>query len=178
LRLTPELRQVILEGSPAERTYVLKHSFLGFALYYFSDYFTYALAPFHKDFAKDCEDLALGKKREVAWVGFKECAKTTFSKMFPYMVNLLQQRRFINYDSYDKSNAESALFDVVLELQTNRKLIGDFGQLFNEDRGDNEKKLKKINKFHHLQRTSRLNLSLLVRVLVDACIKTSARIAT
>jgi len=34
----------------------------------------------------------------------------------------LHQRR-----SYDKSNAESILFDVVMELQTNNLLIADFG---------------------------------------------------
>jgi hypothetical protein len=41
------------------------------------------------------------------------------------------ERLYVNIDCYDKSNAESILFDVVTELQTNDLLIGDFGQLYN-----------------------------------------------
>lgn len=147
MKFTPELRNVVLNGTKEERVYILSHSFLGFALYYFSDYFSYELAQFHKDFAEDCYNMGNGNVKEVVWVGFKECGKTSLAKIFIIWLISYGKRHFINYDSYDKSNAESALFDVVLELQTNRKLISDFGSLFNEERGDNEKKLKKITSF-------------------------------
>lgn len=147
MKLTPELKDVILNGTPDERKYILQHSFMAFSMYYFTDYFTYKPAPFHKDFAHDCEQLAKGDLKEVAWVGFKECAKTSYAKMFVTWNICYAKRHFVNYDSYDKGNAESALFDVVVELQTNRRLIHDFGNLFTEDRDDKEKKLKKVTSF-------------------------------
>jgi hypothetical protein len=57
------------------------------------------------------------------------------------------ERLYVNIDCYDKSNAESILFDVVTELQTNDLLIGDFGQLYNQPRSKDEATLKRISNF-------------------------------
>jgi hypothetical protein len=45
------------------------------------------------------------------------------------------------YGSLDKKIAENALLDISIELQTNEKLIRDFGQLFFDD--SSQKKSKK-----------------------------------
>jgi hypothetical protein len=57
------------------------------------------------------------------------------------------ERLYINVDCYDKSNAESILFDVVTELQTNDLLIADFGQLYNQPRTKDEATLKRVSNF-------------------------------
>lgn len=57
------------------------------------------------------------------------------------------ERRYINVDSYDKTNAESLLFDVVTELQTNQLLIGDYGHLYNQNRTKDEATRKRISDF-------------------------------
>ena len=57
------------------------------------------------------------------------------------------ERLYINVDCYDKSNAESILFDVVTELQTNDLLIADFGQLYNQPRSKDEATLKRVSNF-------------------------------
>jgi hypothetical protein len=57
------------------------------------------------------------------------------------------ERLYINVDCYDKNNAESILFDVVTELQTNSLLVVDFGQLYNKPRTKDEATLKRISNF-------------------------------
>jgi multimeric flavodoxin WrbA len=56
-------------------------------------------------------------------------------------------RRYINVDSFDKSNAEMVLFDVANTLMTNRAIIADYGQLFTRTRNQNEMTLQRIGKF-------------------------------
>jgi hypothetical protein len=53
----------------------------------------------------------------------------------------------VNLDCYDKNNAESILFDVVTELQTNRFLIDDFRHLYNQPRSKDEATQKRISNF-------------------------------
>lgn len=57
------------------------------------------------------------------------------------------ERKYVNVDSYDKNNAESILFDVVTELQTNQQLIQEFGQLYNAPRTKEQAALKRISNF-------------------------------
>src|SRR5262249_756752 len=57
------------------------------------------------------------------------------------------ERVYINVDSYDKTNAESFLFDVVTELQSNTLLIDDFGQLYNQPRSKEQATLKRVSDF-------------------------------
>ena len=71
--------QKVIEGTQAERLFLCEHSFILFALYYFSNYFTYALAPYHYSMAKDMDDLDKGNIRECAWIMYRESAKTTLA---------------------------------------------------------------------------------------------------
>jgi len=43
----------------------------------------------------------------------------------------------------DKNKSEAKLFDIAIYLQTNKKLIADYGQLFYEDNTDILKKSKR-----------------------------------
>lgn len=44
---------------------------------------------------------------------------------------------------YDKNKAESHLFDIAVTLQTNKRILEDFGQLFYEDKASQQKRSKK-----------------------------------
>jgi phage terminase large subunit-like protein len=145
--MTKEALDKIINGNQSERIYLCEKSFGLFAIYYFSNYFTYQLAPFHKDFINDCHDLEQGNIREVAWIGFRECAKTTFAKLFIIWLIAYNKRRYINVDSFDKENAERILFDIAFEMVNNVKLKADFGQLFSKERGINDIKQNRINNF-------------------------------
>jgi hypothetical protein len=107
----------------------------------------YKSAPFHDDFFDDFEGLVTGRLKEAAWLAYRESAKTSITKIGiawiiarKQVIDALRkqgeevshwgERLYINIDSYDKANAESVLFDVVTELQTNQLLISDFGHLY------------------------------------------------
>lgn len=137
----------MIEGTPAERKYLAENSFALFCLYYFSDYFKYALADYHYDFFQDCHDLVDNNIREVAWIGFRECAKTTIAKLFVIWLIATNKRRYINIDSFDKENAERILFDVAYEMVNNKRLRSDFGVLFSKERGIQDIKQNRINNF-------------------------------
>lgn len=137
----------VIEGTPQERKFLCEQSFLLFAIYYFKDYFKYPIAEYHKDFATDCHELADNKIREVAWIAYRESAKTTFAKLFIIWLIAYNKRKYINIDSYDKENAERILFDVAFELVNNARLRQDFGVLFSKQRGIDEVKQNRINNF-------------------------------
>jgi hypothetical protein len=137
----------MVEGSPAERTYLAGKDFSLFFTYYFLDYVKLPFAPFHYEMFADIGDLMDDKYREVLWLMFRESAKTSIAKGFLTWLICYGKRRYINVDSFDKENAERILFDIVVELQTNQKLKADFGELFNSARNPNEATQKRINNF-------------------------------
>lgn len=141
----------VVNGSPALRTAICGEEPMYFAMYYFSQYFTYEIPPFHFDFYQDCKDLTNGVLDEAGWVAFRDSAKTSLAKIaLACWCICYKKKRYINWDSYDKGNAESALFDITLALQTNRKLIADFGQLYYKKPARDalsEAKMKRISNF-------------------------------
>lgn len=137
----------MITGTKQERVFLSEQSFGLFAIYYFSDYFSFSLAPYHYDFVQDCHDLTDNKIKEVAWIGYRECAKTTFAKIFIIWLIVNNKRKYINVDSFDKENAERILFDVAFELVNNKRLQADFGVIFSKERGINEIKQNRINNF-------------------------------
>ncbi|MFN3658174.1 MAG: hypothetical protein ACK4UO_13035 [Pseudolabrys sp.] len=164
MSLTKEKIDLLVNGTRDERIYACAKSFQLFAVYYFTQYFSYRLAPFHEDFFQDFEDLVTGKIKDVAWIAYRESGKTSLAKIGlawliarKQVIDGLQlngeevthwgARYYINVDSYDKSNAESILFDVVTELQTNERIISDFGHLYNQPRTKDEASLKRISNF-------------------------------
>lgn len=129
------------------RVYICGQDFSMFFLYYFGSYYKYPFADFHYDFFQDIEDLMEGKYREVAWIAFRESAKTSVAKIFVLWLICYGKRRYLNVDSFDKENAERILFDVVLELQTNNLLRADFGELYNTKRSGDEATQKRVSNF-------------------------------
>lgn len=123
--------EILVHGTRDDRVELCRQDPKYFAIYYFSEYFEYKIPQFHLDFYDDCRALVHGEIDEAAWIGYRECAKTSIAKT-AYITWMIcyQKKRFINVDSYDKANAESLLFDVVVNLQTNQKIIRDFGHLY------------------------------------------------
>lgn len=139
--------QKVISGTKEERVYLCSKDFSLFFCYYFTEYITYPFAVFHYDMFDDIKRLLDGTYREVAWIAFRESAKTSFAKIFLVWLIVYNKRRYLNVDSFSITNAERILFDVVLALQTNGKLKADFGELFNSKRDADEVTQKRINNF-------------------------------
>ena len=145
--MTKEALNKCIEGTKQERLFLCEQSFMLFAIYYFKEYFTYPIADFHKDFNNDLHDLVNGKIREVAWIAFRESAKTSYAKLFIIWLIAYSKRNYINVDSFDRENAERILFDIAFEMVNNKRLQADFGVLFSKERGIDQIKQNRINNF-------------------------------
>lgn len=145
--MTKEALSKMITGSKEERVFLAEHSFGLFAIYYFQQYFKYALAQYHYDFFQDLHDLQEGKIREVAWIAFRESGKTSIAKLFIIWLIAFNKKKYINVDSFDKENAERILFDVAFEMVNNPRLKADFGILFSKERSINDIKQNRINNF-------------------------------
>lgn len=145
--VTKQALERMLDGTQAERKFLAENDFGLFALYYFSNYFSYALADFHYDFFQDCHDLVDNKIREVAWIAFRESGKSSITKLFIVWMIATERRKYINVDSLDKENSERILFDVAFEMVNNKRLQADFGILFSKEKSVNEIKQNRINNF-------------------------------
>lgn len=115
--------------------------------YYFAEYIKYPFADFHFDMFNDWRDLQSGKIRELIWVAFRESAKTSVAKVLLTKAICLKERSYLNMDSFDKNNSETFLFDVAQNLLTNRRIIKDFGYLYEKKRSSDEMTLTRIGKF-------------------------------
>ena len=139
--------QFIQTATPAERRYILENDFLHWFTYYYVDYVKCPFAPFHYEMFDDVSKLTSGIYREVAWVMFRESAKTSIAKGFITWLICTEKRKYINVDSFDKENAERMLFDAILELQKNPRILQDYGELYNVKRNSEELTQKKISNF-------------------------------
>lgn len=95
----------------------------------------------------DLNDLVDDKYRELAWIMFRESAKTSLAKGFVLWLITFKKRNYINADSFDKENAERLLFDVVVEMQTNNKYKSDFGEMYNQKRDPENVTQKRVSNF-------------------------------
>lgn len=137
----------VVNGTKEERRYLCEKDFGLFFTYYFVDYVKYPYAPFHIDMFKDIKDLLEADLRELVWVMFRESAKTSIAKGLICYLICYKKRFYINVDAFDKVNAERILFDIVTELQTNPRLIQDYGQLFNAKRTQEVVTQRRISDF-------------------------------
>ncbi len=130
-----ELLDKISGPDVAARLFVCEQDFKYFFVYYMTEYVKYAFAPFHYEIFEDLQKLNMkGEKhelRELALVAFRESAKTSIVKAFILWSIIFKKYPYIIVDSYEKSNAETILFDLIVQLQTNPKILHDFGQLYN-----------------------------------------------
>lgn len=138
------IEDVIVDGTKDERVFVCGEDFAAFFAYYFSSFFVYETPEFHKDMFDDVQDLSEQKLDELMWCMFRESAKTSIAKVFVCWLICYRKKRFINYDCHDKANAEAALYDIAVWLQTNERIREDFGDLYYEE--DQKKKFSTIKR--------------------------------
>lgn len=137
----------VINGTRDERVYLCGKDFSLFFSYYFVDYLKYKFAPFHYEMFQDVDDLMEDKYREIAWIAFRESAKTSFAKAFTLWLITYKKRNYLNIDSFDKENAERILFDIVVEMQTNPRYKEDYGEMYNVKRDADNVTQKRINNF-------------------------------
>ena len=118
-----------------------------FFAYYCSHYISYQFAPFHYEWFKDMHDLIKGDITELCLIAYRESAKTSLALGLLLYQICYEGNEYINVDSYDSVNAKRLLFDVVLELQTNKRILNDFGQIYNTKRTADEVTQKSVKDF-------------------------------
>ena len=91
--ITREAVEKLINGTPSERRFLCSENFELFMLYYFPEYIKYPFAPFHFDMFQDVKDLFGGTIREVAWIMFRESAKTSISKILLVWIIVYNKRR-------------------------------------------------------------------------------------
>lgn len=84
---------------------------------------------------------------EIAIFSMRELGKTSMGKAFIEYLLCYDLRRYLNVDTYDDTNSERILFDVVFNLQMNKKIITDFGHLYTTQRSKTETDQKRIKDF-------------------------------
>src|SRR4051794_3054284 len=68
MKLTKEKVDLLVNGTRDKRVYACARPFKLFALYYFTQYFSFKAAPFHEYFFQDFEDLVTGKADSGVWL--------------------------------------------------------------------------------------------------------------
>lgn len=140
----------VIEGSPALRKAICKEDPMYFALYYFPEYFKFKIPEFHGNLYSDSKKLTTGEVDEIMWCIFREGAKTSIAKIIVCWIICFKLKQNIKWDSYDDASGDNALFDVTLALQTNKRIISDFGQLYHTKKhkdAQSEAKRKQIKNF-------------------------------
>ncbi len=133
--------------TPQARRSVSSRSLLHFFAYYFRHYISHDFSPFLYDFSRDLDLLATSRLREVAAITYRGSAKTSVTKAFVTSSIVHAHYKYINVDAYDGTNSERILFDVISELQNNKLLISDYGNLFNAARSSSTVTQKRVKDF-------------------------------
>lgn len=146
-KIPDSVKKKLLYGSRDERVYLCKER-LYFNAYYFSEYFTHKIPTFHAEMYQDLKDLAAGLFKYLVWAMYRDSAKSSLGGVMDAVYDICYgKKHYINFDAEDKANAEQALFDITVALQTNEKIIHDFGALYNGQVSEDQKKMKRIAKF-------------------------------
>lgn len=137
-----------LKNMPREKRIAATKSHFGYFLaYYLPHYIQCEFAPYHYDMMQDWHDLMDGTIRELAWIMYRESAKTSFAKGGLLYLICFDIEPYLNADAFDSDNSERLLYDVVWELQTNPRIIEDFGQKYNTDRTSSQVTQKRVKNF-------------------------------
>lgn len=127
--------------------YLCKNDFALFSAYYFKHHKKYPFAMFHYGFFAGFNKLIVGILFELMLLGFRESAKTSLVKELVIYIIAYHLEEYIVWDSYDGGNSKKALFDIVVEMQTNKRIKEDFGNLYNAKRKKDEATEKGIESF-------------------------------
>lgn len=146
-RITPEGIRTLKGYSTEERTYACKQHFGYFLVYYQQHYITHRFDDYHYDMMQDVHDLLDGKITELAWIMYRGSTKTALEKALILYCICYDIDPYITVGSFDDTNSEGILFDVIIELQTNMRIKEDFGELYNTVRSKDEITKKRIKDF-------------------------------
>lgn len=125
--LKKEALKYMITATPDERVYLAGKDFSLFFAYYFIDYVKYPFAPFHLETMAKLQSLTTQDVvRELLWIGHRESAKTAIVRGFITWLALFKKVKYILIGSYTIENAESNLYAIITELQTNPRLQQDF----------------------------------------------------
>ena len=121
-----------------------EYSYSDFVLYYFCDSLHFAkVAPFHKT---RCVAVDIGYNIFLDW--FRESAKTFYMWLAKDIYDIVyRKKRFICAFSYDKQKSRDYLFKIAVQLQTNKRIIEDFWQLFFETNTERQSTKKGMGEF-------------------------------
>lgn len=134
-----EMQEVL--SDPVLRREYLRHDLFQFGLFYFAPFFTVLSADFHKVWYSQALEI-----QYLLLIAFRESAKTVLAMIALIHSIAYKTSRFSMYYCYDHAKAKARLFDVAVQLKTNRALKKDFGSLFpsgvslNIDEADPEKR--------------------------------------
>lgn len=136
-----ELLQMMKEGDVRIRREISQRSFLLWCMYYFPELFEYQLAPFHYEMV---EDLRFESASTVVWAMFRGSGKTIFAKLYCVYAVCEEIEDYILYDCHEVEVAKNHLLDIAVWLQTNEKIVADYGQLFYESIEEGDEKRSKL----------------------------------
>lgn len=145
--MSPEELGRLKQLTREERVVVCKKDFALFSAYYFAHTKSYPFALFHYEFFDSFKKLLSGFLTEVLFLAFRESAKTSLVKELVIYIIAYNLEDFIVWDSYDAGNSKRALFDIVVEMQTNKRIKDDFGELYNAKRSMDEITQKSVTDF-------------------------------
>lgn len=146
-RVKPEELQKLKEMTRDQRVAICKNDYALFSAYYFAHTKKYPFALFHYDFFKSFRMLTAGSIEELMLLAFRESAKTSLVKEYVIHQIAYNEEDYVVWDSYDGGNSKRALFDIVVELQTNKRIKLDFGELYNSKRSMDEVTQKSVSDF-------------------------------
>ena len=126
--------------NPADRHYFVKQlGFFGWCYAYLPHYFTVAPAAFHTYLA---QSLADPKLELLEVIGFRGSAKSTFATLgLPLYLALEHLNNFIILASDTTTQTKLNIANIRYELETNPRLIEDYGQVFNSDTNWSQEKM-------------------------------------
>lgn len=140
------IKEILLDREM--RLYACSKSLLLFSLYYFPHYWSHKSSNFHKEFCSWLDSLDKWDLQYLVLCWFRWSSKTSFAKQDLIRNIVYGKKKMCLFVSYDEDTSRDNLFDVALELQTNKRLIADFWQLYYDT--SNEKKSKKTSVWNFL----------------------------
>lgn len=114
-----------------QRKFLCSESVILFMLYYMRHYARSAFADYHKVMGADVR--FEGMMQFLLWICFRESAKTTLARAFVTQQIVYAKKYNISWVGHEEERGKMNLRAVVNELQGNKRIIDDFGQLYFDD---------------------------------------------
>lgn len=116
------------------------HRFDLFLLYYLRESFPVPFSPKHFEMIKLLQE---GNFEEFIAIGHRNFGKTLIMKGYLLWLICYSKAKFIVIASHEGKKAASHAFDIGLQLQINKRILNDFGQLYWKEQTDIKRKDKK-----------------------------------